>query len=808
LQIDQDKKSLVNIENSLQDVNIQLQDAIQAASTQNQELAILADKLTDAERNLKEEQTNLLGVRDEIQLLRDQRINYETELTKLLAEIEVIEYAEEKLIGYAEGTRILLQAARDSSVEGIIGSLDKKIKVSEELEVAINAALGEYIDAVIFHDGADISSDILLKQSTRGVLLPIDVMALDTIKLNKLLVDDDEFIGIASEFIECPRELKNIVGLLLGRVIIVRRRETALDIISKIKNNNQDFKNLTDYVDLRIVTLSGEVYCLTGPIIVDSQKASAKGQSLLSRKRHLESLAIKKKNIENKISNIENIITEILLHERELVVQVGSLEEAKFQSENCLETAKQKVNLISSNVDQLTDRLEWFKEQNQILEDKIKDNKADLDQITGDLSNLELRLNEANSQFKIKSTELAQIDYSETQVRVSHWEKELAVAEQSLKDLNTRFSDRSDRIRDMNLTLQSYQHRLSELNNTISLIIDERIGKTNQEVELEGKISDLQNKISPAESKLERLENSQFERQKEETAARKSFSSAEHRNAEARILLASRQDTLEALRRRIEEDIGLVDFEYGEHISGPTPLPIDGFVKELPIVVNLPSETEDSINRLRALLRRIGPINPEAETEYREINKRYTFLTEQVSDLRVAENNVRQVIDELDDIMEQEFNKTYSAVAEEFKEIFTRLFNGGSAHLVLTDSDNITEAGIDIEARLPGRRSQRLSLLSGGERSLTATALVFALLKVSPTPFCLLDEVDAMLDEANLIRFRELLEELSVETQFVVVTHNRNTVQAAKTIYGVTMGSDSVSQVISIKPDEIINDLS
>jgi chromosome segregation protein len=157
--------------------------------------------------------------------------------------------------------------------------------------------------------------------------------------------------------------------------------------------------------------------------------------------------------------------------------------------------------------------------------------------------------------------------------------------------------------------------------------------------------------------------------------------------------------------------------------------------------------------------------------------------------------------------MEREFKQTFRKVAEEFAKMFTRLFGGGSARLVLTDEDNFNETGIDIEARLPGRREQGLSLLSGGERSLTAVALIFALLKVSPTPFCVLDEVDAMLDEANVGRYRDLLRELADQTQFIVITHNRNTVQAADVIYGITMGRDSASQIISLRLDDIPNDM-
>ena len=172
-----------------------------------------------------------------------------------------------------------------------------------------------------------------------------------------------------------------------------------------------------------------------------------------------------------------------------------------------------------------------------------------------------------------------------------------------------------------------------------------------------------------------------------------------------------------------------------------------------------------------------------------------------MEDLHAAQAQLREVIAEMDVLMERDFRKTFDAVANEFRETFARLFGGGAAKLVLTDPDHLTTTGVDIQCRLPGRRPQSLAMLSGGERSLTACALVFALLRVSPTPFCVLDEVDAMLDEANVGRYREMLLDLSSQTQFIIVTHNRNTVQAADTVYGVTMGADSASQVIGLKLD-------
>jgi chromosome segregation protein len=203
----------------------------------------------------------------------------------------------------------------------------------------------------------------------------------------------------------------------------------------------------------------------------------------------------------------------------------------------------------------------------------------------------------------------------------------------------------------------------------------------------------------------------------------------------------------------------------------------------------------------------MGAINLDAQSEYNSVLERYRFMTDQVADLRKADASLREVIAELDGLMKRDFTKTFNAVAVEFRQMFTRLFGGGSAHLVLFDEENPQDSGIEIEARLPGRREQGLSLLSGGERSLTATALVFALLKVSPTPFCVMDEVDAMLDEVNVGRFVGLLRELSHETQFIIITHNRNTVQSADIIYGVTMGRDSISQLISLKLDEISEEM-
>jgi chromosome segregation protein len=264
---------------------------------------------------------------------------------------------------------------------------------------------------------------------------------------------------------------------------------------------------------------------------------------------------------------------------------------------------------------------------------------------------------------------------------------------------------------------------------------------------------------------------------------------------------------LTSLRRRIEDDFGLVSFDYAPGELGQEPLPLDGLVERLQRVDDLPDELESQVNHLRAQIRRMGSVNPDAQREFVEVNERMEFMTSQLKDLNQAQERIHEVIAELNLLMEREFRKTFDAVSKAFKDTYKRLFGGGSARLVLTDPEDLTETGIDIEARLPGRREQGLAVLSGGERSLVATSLIFALLKVSPTPFCVLDEVDAMLDESNVVRFNDMLRELSEETQFVVITHNRLTAQSGEVIYGVSMGADSVSRVLSLKLEDVEKEL-
>jgi chromosome segregation protein len=349
----------------------------------------------------------------------------------------------------------------------------------------------------------------------------------------------------------------------------------------------------------------------------------------------------------------------------------------------------------------------------------------------------------------------------------------------------------------------SYSGRLTEIRSQLVRNTEEqkrtleRIGENQERLEREViQASSATNELSKLDADLTAADDQRSQILATETESREARRRAEDRYTSTQIDLARlKQQTIE-IERRLREDFGLVSYQDGEE------LPIERLVTDLPRIDIVPEDLDQRVDKLRRRYRRMGSINPAAKREYDEVRERHAFLTEQIEDLNQAEEHLKQVIAELDEQMASQFQITFDAVADAFEVYFVRLFDGGAAQLRLLEVEGADRPGIEITVRLPGRRAQELSMLSGGERSLTAVALIFALLKLSPTPFCVLDEVDAMLDESNVLRFGEILRELSEDTQFLVITHNRQTIQEAAVLYGISLSKDKASEMISLRLDE------
>ncbi|MCE7927727.1 MAG: hypothetical protein DYG91_04385 [Chloroflexi bacterium CFX7] len=338
-------------------------------------------------------------------------------------------------------------------------------------------------------------------------------------------------------------------------------------------------------------------------------------------------------------------------------------------------------------------------------------------------------------------------------------------------------------------------------------VIDERLRKLAAELEtVRLEQGQRANDAAPDRDELHRLENHERQVQDDYQEAQATLLQVERRRLDIEAELARASDHIESLRIEMERE-GLGPDHTGRIVS------LDEAMATAPMFEGQQSgasaiqggaiidveETRSRIEELRRQIRRLGPVNEEAPEDFRESQERYEFLTSQMRDLEDAEIQLRQVITELNEEIHTRFGATYEKVNQAFGEYFSAFFGGGQARLALSNPDNVAEAGIEMEAQPPGKRIASLNMLSGGERSLTAVALLFALLSVNPAPFCVLDEVDAALDEANVGRFTGALEALAQKTQFLVITHNRRTVEAADSIYGVSMGRDGVSKVLSLR---------
>ena len=772
--------------------DLQRAQARHATWQKNREQAEAEQK--QAEEALRSSRQRAGGADEDRRKVQEERSRQETERSRAQAQYEVLEQAERSLSGLAEGARFLMQESRQGRLKGGYRALSSGLIVPAELEIAIAAALGEFLDGVLLDANSDLEGALAALargEKGRAVLLPLDLVRVpQAIEA----IGDEGSLGVASGLVKAEGAAGQAALLLLGHVLVVRDRTAARRVAGLLPSH------------ARAVTLQGEVFLGSGVIIAGKEQKGG-GGAAIGRARRIQELQstlreqdLRLESVRARLKELETALEKERLREKELDGQAR-------QASQALSRANQGFQQAVLEVEQVRQKHEYQSRQIAGVDGQIQKAEAEIAQSQKETDANGLKVSEFNEQIRELNRALSNQPLEEYQTELVHWNTSVAVASRAVREADRRLLEQAESISASRRQIEALQARQAEAQTGLSRLENEKSAAFAQESDLNSQIQALRAEIDPAEARLAILEKEAAQAQDNLSAVQQSTAVAERHSTQSQLELSRYRDNLETLRRKVEDDFGLVAFDYNAEVSGPTPLPLDGMVEQLPRVLEMPQDLEDTINRQRSVLRRMGAINPEVQSEYRSVKERFEFLTEQVADLKKADTDLRQVIAELDELMKREFRRTFDAVAQEFKGLFTRLFGGGSARLVLSDAESTAEMGIDIEARLPGRRDQGLSLLSGGERSLTAVALIFSLLKVSPTPFCVMDEVDAMLDEANVGRFRDLLMELAQKTQFILITHNRNTVQAADVIYGVTMGHDSASQVISLRLDELSEEM-
>jgi chromosome segregation protein len=753
----------------------------------NLELSKQQDRLDEKEKFTTEK----ARIESEIQTCREREMGILASQAKLEAQIEILTQSERDLAGFTDGSKTILEASAEGAIPGNIYPLTKRIHVKREYEAAMAAVLGEMLEGILLEDSSNLEGILtLLENGEKGKAV---LIAMDSVQPyeGNASISHPGILNTGLDAVEAEGKLQNFLGILLENVFIARSRKDARVISRMIPAWG------------KVVTIQGEVFYGNGAVAAGRETRV----NLLSRPREKQSLENSLDHMDLSYQKLTGELEGLEIELAGVQKQINVVTDGIQESEKVIQVQKTLLQQASLHKEQAVQKLNW-------IQDQTRNYQADLERINAEISFQKEKFSETDLKLKKFQDETAAtrelvkaITLDELNLQFTHWTTQAAVIEQTFLQTKKRLNEKEEAIQSLQERVKGQVNRVEGLNQNLQSTRDEMDDLRVRSHELSNRISELSQVIAPLEKEMREKENEFNSLQDTQSAARIAVQIADRHTSQAQLDLSRQKDALESLRNKIEEDFGLVAFDYIQEINGPDPLPLEGMVEHLPSIMELPAGYEENIIRQKTQLRRMGPVNLEAQKEYQEVSERYTFLKGQVEDLIKADEDLRQVIAELDDLMKREFRKTFDAVAVEFKQMFTRLFNGGQARLELIDEDDPKNSGVDIEAKLPGRREQGLNLLSGGERSLTAVALIFALLKISPTPFCILDEVDAMLDEANVGRFCELLKELSENTQFIIITHNRNTVQVADVIYGVTKAKDTTSQVISLRMDEITDEL-
>ncbi len=784
----EEQLSKLSAQRSELETAIQSQEAYVDEKTQRDRLSL--QQQNDAEENHRRASTAFADAQRDLReaeeahgRLREQISSLETQQARFDALREVKRSA---LDAYDALADLLQRGKRDGVSPGFAGEVAKRLKISAEYRRAIRAALGEFRQSFAFETVDDLLATLawLVERGEGGgaALLPLSPGS----SLNLLEAPSDPgCVGNAASLVDVDQAIRPAIDVLLGQTIIVRDIAAAKRVLPELPPQG------------RVVTLKGDLILESGAVLL-AQDSEEESLDALSR-------------LETRSADVRERLDSAHVQEKQLVERLDAarqaLEFAQTETERTRDDLLQARLVREQSQMQLTDageRRSGLQEQIEALDRTLSAVEVEKLEIASQGESFDERHAELEKEL---NDAVGAAESADPNVGLAKAQARLDLARSSLAEGQSRRAEVETRLADIDGQLQEWRTRLGSNENERSAAKEEAVEIEHGMEELETQLAELQEKLTPIERSLQDAERKRNEMEAEGNRLRNALQAAERANSQAQIDLARRQEELTSLRRRIEDDFGLVSFDYAPGELGQEPLPLDGLVERLQRVDELPEELESQVNHLRAQIRRMGSVNPDAQREFVEVNERMEFMTSQLKDLNQAQERIHEVIAELNLLMEREFRKTFDAVSKAFKDTYKRLFGGGSARLALTDPEDLTETGIDIEARLPGRREQGLAVLSGGERSLVATSLIFALLKVSPTPFCVLDEVDAMLDESNVVRFNDMLRELSEETQFVVITHNRLTAQSGEVIYGVSMGADSVSRVLSLKLEDVEKEL-
>ena len=706
---------------------------------------------------------------------------YEDNINRLSSEYRIkesrlkfLKETEKEKEGYIRSVKnLLLDCEKNSNLKkGSHGVLANIIKTPKEYETAIEMALGASLQNIVTDTEQDAKK--LVEHLRKNNLGRASFLPLASEKKKKLEKYNskgiDGILGIASDLVGFNSKYEQIVLSFLGRTVIVNNMDNA---IALAKKNNYSF---------RIVTIKGDLINPSGAITGGS--IAQKTVNILGRAREIEDLEKELKNIKSKIEKIEKEKGDYLNNNENVIEEISSLESSLQEIDITYASDKQKLISVEENISKVEKRIERLKEELKELDNQKQENIKNKDQEELDIEKIE----DENKELNIVIEQFANLN-KDNQDYIDDLNMDITNLKISVSSFDESETSIDEMVERINIDIENNNTSIENKINQKESISKDNLVLENTIKELEEKIKEIDERVASSGEEVIKLKQDRIDKNNELSKAEKDYEN----QFEVIEGLKEQLVKIDVKKEKLEQDIESIINKLWEEYE-ITPNNAEEYKKPDNV-----QATTKQVNKLRNQIKDLGSINIDSIEEYNQTKQRYDFMCEQRLDLEDGISKLKKVISDMTATMKTQFAKQFEIINKNFGEVFKELFGGGKAELKLTDEENILECGIDINVQPPGKKLQNMSLLSGGEKAFTAIALLFAILKINPSPFCVLDEIEAALDDVNVYRYADYLKKFTDNTQFLVITHRKGTMEAADTVYGITMEKSGISKLLSMK---------
>lgn len=779
---------------SIEEIRSRISAIDESMGTRKDDYDALLKRKADAEAELEEIQDEIVSVKnaidgytlrfenrgkkaDNVKLAIDEK---QRELHKGQDRVRLLEDLEKNMEGYFGAVKAVMKESGRGALRGIYGPVSQLITVKDKYSAAIETALGAAVQNIVVDNETDAKRAMgFLKEHRAGRATFLPITAIKGRVLSEQGLDDQYgFVSIASDLVSYDNKYTEIIRWLLGRTAVAEDIDSAIAIAKKYSYR------------FRIVTLDGQVINAGGSMTGGSRVQNA---GILSRGNEIErlkgSLASMQKELDGMLSDYKLLSEDASAAKAELEGAEGDLLRAKEENirrEGELKLASDKLSSVSSGVKELLEEKETLEKRIESVSSGAEAARSQIDELKETLENKEKELESITGDSKTlqKNREEVASKAAEIRLRIVSLQKDVEANTDEITRLKNRKTGHLDRLSELDGEIREIEEKNDELRAlTERLSADEKALKANH--------GDAQNQINELISQRDELEKQAndlrlHERAKSEERERLSGDIA--RLEERKIAMRNEYDNLTS---KLYDEYQLTRRE-----AAALEIEIDDY-----------SLAAKRLAELKSQIRALGSVNVSAIEEYKEVSERYEFLSGQINDVETSRAELNKMIDDLTGKMAEQFREQFNRINSCFGQTFIELFGGGKAELRLEDERDVLGSDIEIKVQPPGKNVQNINLLSGGEKGLSAIALLFAILKVTPAPFCIFDEVEAALDDVNVSRYAQYVRRMTKNTQFILITHRRGTMEEADVLYGVTMQEKGVSKLLELKTAEMAKKL-